>query len=157
MTLPRPIHDTIRLERRFEATPARVFRAWADPAARDRWFVQGEGWEIAEYRQDFRVGGRESGRFRFGKDGPVITNETIYHDIEPDRRIVFAYTMGMPNGPLSSSLATVELQGDGDATVLRFTEQITVLDGSDSVANRAEGWTELLDRLAVEIGEGNAA
>ena len=32
-------------------------RAFEDPEAHYRWFVSGEGWEIACYTHDFRVGG----------------------------------------------------------------------------------------------------
>ena len=32
------IHSTFSLERVYQASPARVFAAWADPAAKARWF-----------------------------------------------------------------------------------------------------------------------
>jgi len=53
-------HATIVVERRFEAPPARVFAAWANQEERARWDVPDDGWVIAEYHQDFRVGGRET-------------------------------------------------------------------------------------------------
>lgn len=69
-------HATFVIERNYDASPARVFAAFADPAAHDRWLVQGDGWPIAEYRHDFRVGGQESGRF--SQDGQTIyLNETV--------------------------------------------------------------------------------
>lgn len=36
-------HATIVIERHYDATPAEVFAAWADAAARERWFVAAEG------------------------------------------------------------------------------------------------------------------
>ena len=33
-------HGTFTLERVYEASPARVFKAWADPAIKARWFVR---------------------------------------------------------------------------------------------------------------------
>ncbi|MGD9509287.1 MAG: hypothetical protein AB7O95_17710 [Geminicoccaceae bacterium] len=51
-------HDTIRIDRSYPVPPAQVLLAWAEPAARERWFVCEEGWE-SEYSQDFRVGGQE--------------------------------------------------------------------------------------------------
>jgi len=56
-------HSTIVVERRYDASPARVFAAWADAAGRSRWDVPGDDWELAEHEQDFRVGGREASRF----------------------------------------------------------------------------------------------
>ncbi len=34
-------HATFVVERRYDASPARVFAAWADPAAKARWFARG--------------------------------------------------------------------------------------------------------------------
>ena len=50
-------HGMFTLERRYDASPERVYRAYADPAAFRRWFVEGEGWTIHEWVHDFRVGG----------------------------------------------------------------------------------------------------
>jgi uncharacterized protein YndB with AHSA1/START domain len=149
-------HDTIRIERRYTAPPARVFRAWTEPEARERWFVREEGWE-SEYAQDFRVGGRESGWFR-RPGGDTYGNETLIQDIVPDARIVFAYTMARGEARISASLATVELVPDGAGTRLLFTEQIALLDGGDRAADREQGWRGLLDRLEAELkGELAAA
>ena len=104
-------HGTIRLERRYNAAPSRVFAAWAQPAARTRWDVPGR-WVIAEQSFDFREGGRE--RKRFGpKDDPRFVAETLYLDIVPDRRIVYSYAMTARGVPISVSLTTVELAPDG--------------------------------------------
>ena len=35
-------HATFALERSYPVPPARVFAAWADPAAKARWFTPGE-------------------------------------------------------------------------------------------------------------------
>lgn len=144
-------HATIVIERRFEATPARVFAAWADPAARDRWFVKAEGWPIAEYAHDFRIGGHERGRFSASEGGEVYGNETRYLDIVPGKRIVFAYTMARDGAIISASLATVEFFADGKATRMIFTEQGAFLDLADQPKYREEGWTSLLDALAREL------
>ena len=61
---------------------------------------------------DFRVGGREHGRFR-RDDGPETRNETIYLDIVPHRRIVMAYTMAIDGANISASLGTVEFESLG--------------------------------------------
>lgn len=143
-------HATIVIERHYEATPARVFKAWSDPKARDRWFVAAEGWKISEYSHDFRVGGRESGRFsQTGKN--IYTNDTIYQDIVPDSRIIFAYTMAKDGENISASVATVELKPEGNGTRLVFTEQGAFLDGLDTPASREGGWKELLDNLGKEF------
>lgn len=144
-------HATICVERRFEASPARVFAAWTTPEARDRWFVNGEGWIVAEYRHDIRVGGREHGRFR-REDTPMITNDATYYEIVPDQRIVFAYAMAVEGSPpFSVSLATVEIEPDCAGAKLRFTEQGAFLDGGDQAKNRETGWGWLMDALEREL------
>jgi uncharacterized protein YndB with AHSA1/START domain len=63
-------HATIALDRTFDAAPARVFAAWADPPVRVQWDVPGDNWEIAKHEQDFYIGGREA--TRFGPKGDPI-------------------------------------------------------------------------------------
>ena len=148
-------HATFVIERVYDASPARVFAAFSDPTARDRWFVKSDSWPIAEYTFDFRVGGRESGRF--SPDGTMMVyNETIYQDIVPDNRMVFAYTMMIGDKRISASLATVELKPEGKKTRLFYTEQGAFLDGLDQVADREKGCRDLYEQLAVELERDTA-
>ena len=145
------VHDTIVTERTYAHPPGRVFAAWRDPALKRQWFVEGEGWRIEEYGLDFRVGGREHGRFRFG-NGPETRNETVYLDIVPDRRIVMAYTMAVDGKNISASLGTVEFEPAGAGTRLVYTEQGAFFDGADGPSSRKQGWDELLEHLAATLG-----
>ena len=143
-------YATFTIERHYEASPAQVFNAFADPAIHDRWFAKADGWPIAEYSHDFRVGGRESGRF--SQDGKTIHfNETVYQDIVPDRRIIYAYTMARGETRISASQATIEILPDGAQTKLIYTEQGAFLDGADKPADREQGWNALLDALGREL------
>jgi uncharacterized protein YndB with AHSA1/START domain len=139
-------HDTFTIERRYPVSPARVFGAFADQAAKAKWFGCVDGWEVAEHTIDFRVGGREVWR-----GGPVggmqHRNDTVYHDIVPNERIVWSYTMQLGDRRISVSLTTLELRPDGNGTRLIFTEQGVFLDGHDGVAEREHGTRALLDSL----------
>lgn len=149
-------HASFTIERVFNATPEQVFRAFADPAAHDRWFVKADGWPVAEYSHDFRAGGRESGRF--SKDGKTFYyNDTIYLDIVENRRIISAYTMAENERRISASVATVDIQPHGTGARIVFTEQAAFLDGLDQVAYRRQGWEELISALGAELGETAAA
>lgn len=143
-------HDTIVIERTYEASPARVFAAWASPEARGRWAVPGNGWELADDQDDFRVGGREVSRFGPAGD-PLYLAVTNYLDIVPDRRIVMAGTMARGETRISASMATVELLPAGNGTRLIYTEQAAFLDGEDTPADRTRGWGEILDKLDAEL------
>ena len=148
-------HSTFTIERSYPNTPEQVFAAFADPARKRRWFVEGDGFEIEEFEMDFRVGGVERTRFRIGGNGPVAgavcTNETTYQDIVPDRRVVTAYTMTIGGQRISASLATVELAPAGKGTDLIFTEQGAFFEGADGPQLREKGWRELLGQLEKEL------
>ncbi len=146
------VFDTFDIVRTYKASPERVFAACADPVKKRRWFVEGENWNIASFEMDFREGGFERSSFRF-KDGPVITNDTVFHDIVPSRRIVSSYGMTMAGRRFSVSLATLELEPSGAGTRLRYTEQAAFFDDPNGPRLRREGCAELLETLATELGE----
>lgn len=139
-------HATFTIERTYAAPPARVFRAFADPSIKRRWFAEGEDWEVEAFEVDFRVGGFERGRFRF-RGGAPIRNDTIYHDIVPDERIVLSYSMIVDGNRISASLATFEFRPSAGGTELLFTEQGAFLDGLDGSESRKTGWGDLLAAL----------
>ncbi|MCW2976243.1 MAG: putative glutathione S-transferase-related transrane protein [Actinomycetia bacterium] len=149
MTPRSTAHATFSIERTYDAAPERVFAAWADPAAKSRWFGGPDDGET-EYELDFRVGGRE--RSRGGTpDGTVYTYDAVYRDIAPNERIVYTYEMYMGEARISVSVTTVELAPEAAGTRLTFTEHGVFLDGLDSPALREEGTGHLLDALGADL------
>ena len=140
------MHGMFKIERKYPFSPERVFAGFADPQIKQRWFLEGDGWDIFEYRADFQIGGNEASRFRFNH-GPDITNDTQYQDIVPDRRLVYSYRMTIAGEPISVSLVTVELLPDGAGTLMTYTEQGSYFGNSDCVTGREHGTRELLDKL----------
>ncbi len=140
-------HATFSLERVYPAPAARVFAAWADPAAKARWFAGGSP---SGHRLDFRVGGREvnSG----GPDGgPVMTFESFYRDIVPELRIVYSSALSAGEEVMTVSLTTVEFCPAEGGTRLVLTEQGTFLDGREEPAWRERGTGDWLDALGREL------
>jgi uncharacterized protein YndB with AHSA1/START domain len=148
-------HNTFVIERTYPAPVERVFAAFVKPESKRRWFAESEHATVVSFEMDFRVGGSERSTYKFGEGTPfpgtLFGNETTYLDIEPNRRIVLAYTMNMAGKRFSASLATVELLASGDGTKLIFTEQGAYFEGADGPQIREQGWQALLDRLAKEL------
>ena len=143
------IHSTFVIERHYPTSPQRVYAAFEDPAKKRRWFRADTALKAETFESDFRVGGSERSTFR--AQGVTCTNDTVYLDIVPNRRIVLAYTMTLGDRRISSSQATVELLPAGQGTDLVFTEQGAFFEGADGPAMREEGWGKLLDHLANEL------
>ncbi len=66
------VHSTFTIERTYDAPPARVFAAWADPGLKSRWFGGGTDDAPIDLDMDFRVGGHETDRSEpGGYSGPL--------------------------------------------------------------------------------------
>jgi uncharacterized protein YndB with AHSA1/START domain len=148
--MPEVQHDSFTLERRYAATPARVYRALTDPRAKAAWFVNPHGWEELERHMDARVGGTERVVGR-NASGTVSAFDAVYMDLLPNERIIFAYKMHIDEKPISCSLATWELHAEGAETRLVLTEHGTFLNGYVDGGSRLEGSTLLLNALGNEL------
>ncbi len=146
-------HATFQLKRRYDASTARVWKAFTDADAKPKWFSgPPERWELLERRMDVRVGGSEllSGRW---EGGVVSTFEATYHDVIPNERLVYSYVMHLGDKKISVSLATVELKAEGTGTAVSVTEQGVFLDGYDDAGSREQGTAHLLDALGASLAE----
>ena len=151
MKLSTVSHDTFVIERTYDIPIAQVFRAWADPMLKARWFAGSAEALGAGYELDFQVGGREVNRGG-PPGGPVYTYESRFHDIVPEQRIVYTYEMYADEARISVSVATIQFHNHEATTRLVLTEQGVFLDGHDTVAQREEGTRSLLESLAASLG-----
>jgi len=138
-------HATFVIERRYDAAPARVWRAWSDPEQKLQWFGPPE-LKGREHEIDFRVGGSERMVVTV-PDGTRYTFASRFQDIVEGERFVHTYEMYRDEDRISVSVATVEFAPDGAGTRLTLTEQGVFLDGHDTPAEREHGTRELLDKL----------
>ena len=146
------VHSTFVLERRYPQSPQKVFSAFSFAAKRKRWFADGDKHDVEVFQQDFRPGGHELLRYRFGEGTPfpgvALVNEGVYWDIVEDRRIVMSSAMTLGDKRISASLLTIELRPDGDGTEMVCTHQGAFFEGSGGPEMREAGWRYLFDRLA---------
>lgn len=141
-------HGSFTVTRSYPATPARVFKAWADPASKRKWFGSPKA-DDPSHIFEFRVGGREYSSGKVGVD--TYTFDVRYKDIVPDQRIVYTYEMTLNGQRISVSLATVEVEPEGSGTKMTVVEHGAFLDGLDTVRQRQEGTEALIDALGASL------
>ncbi len=140
-------HHTLVVTRQYPVARARVFAAWREANALVRWYTPGDsGWSSKIVAHDFRVGGVK--QITFGPTGgDTFTEDCRYEDIVPDQRICFSMTISRAAQRITTSMVTVLLTDHAEATKLCVTDQLVILDGGDTSADRERGWGETLDKL----------
>jgi uncharacterized protein YndB with AHSA1/START domain len=145
------VHSTFTLERTYPVPRSEVFRAWADPQIKVRWFAGNP----ADYDMDFRPGGIE--RNRVVHDGKQITWESLYREIVLDERIVYTSVLAEDGKVATVSLATVQLVPDDDGTRLVLVEAGAYLDGREQPAWRERGTGDWLDTLGRHLAPAGSS
>ena len=84
-------YRTLRLTRRFDARPQRVFDAWLEPSFAARWLFATASRPIAHVEIDARIGG--AFRFVDRDDGNALEYAGEYTEIVPHRRLAFRLVM----------------------------------------------------------------
>jgi uncharacterized protein YndB with AHSA1/START domain len=145
-------HDTFVIERTLNHPVAAVYAAFADFEAKARWFGgPKEAWKSLERSFDFRVGGSERAAGVWADGGVVSRFDATYFDIQPEKRIVYAYEMHLNEKKISVSLATIEFETTGASTKLTITEQGAFLDGYDDAGSRQHGTAMLMDAMEASL------
>lgn len=143
-------HATIVMERTYNASPTRVFNAWADVEARKRWSAPTPAITILYEEADFREGGRDISRCIEAGNADYVA-QVLYLDIQRNRRIVFAEDVSHGEARVSAALISVELEARGAATRLLLTMQIASFDGAEMERGYHFGWSAALDNLVNEF------
>lgn len=148
-------HEKIEIERIFEAPVALVWRAWSDPALRERWQNPSSSWTMVFENYDLRSGGTEVCHCGPG-DEMIVHFTSHYPEVVPEKRIVFT-TVTADNENVASVAATsVEFEETGGKTQMRFVESIAFIDGRENLADRTMGTKASIDKLA-EVIEAETA
>ena len=144
------VHDSLTLERTYNASTTRVFEAWRDVKARERWSKPSDDTDIVYDQAEFKVGGVDIMRCGF-KGDLRYSAHVRYLEIIADTRIVMAERIAENGAPQAVSLVTIEMTPEGKSTRLKVTLQISALDGSDMLQGYRDGWGPTLDNLANEF------
>lgn len=138
-------HGSFSVARTYNAAPARVFAAWADPKVKGKWYGDPNKESIPDVFE-FKVGGQE---VRSGEAEPGVNYafDIRYYDIVDNERIVYVYDVIINGTRNSVSIATVEFKPQGQGTQLTLTEHGAFLDGHEIPQERKGGAEFVLDRL----------
>jgi uncharacterized protein YndB with AHSA1/START domain len=134
----------VELQRRFRASPDRVFRAWTEPAALREWWCP-PGWIAGTIEIDLRPGGRyRIDMSRLG-DGARVAVRGEFLEVMPPRRLVYTWTWENAFSDLDPTLVTVEIAGSEDGTILMLRHENF---GDPGIRNQHRtGWITACNRL----------
>ena len=132
---------SLTIKRRFNASPAKVFRAWTDPEKVKLWMGPGEV-TVLSAESDPRTGGRYRWLMK-APDGEEHDVSGVYREIVPNEKLVF--TWAWKSTPERESLVTLTFKGDGDGTLFTLThEQFFDEEARD---RHQGGWNSAMDKL----------
>ncbi|MFF8905225.1 SRPBCC domain-containing protein [Streptomyces olivaceoviridis] len=150
-------HGSFSVDMDFTVPRSEVFRGFADPSLRRRWFRLPGGSATARHELDFRVGAGETARNVFVSEDTEehLAYRSRFLDIVPDTRIVHVYEAEVDGSRRWISLVTVELADEPAGSRLTWTEQYTWLvptgDGSQDAAHLRGGTRLLLNGLSTVV------
>lgn len=134
---------TLRLERRLEAAPEKVFAAWTQAEALKHWFAPTAEHATHVDLLEPRVGGRYRIEMRHS-GGDVHTVVGSYREFQAPRRLVFTWRWESAP-PESESLVTVTIEPEGTGARLVLLHE-RFADAAERDKHN-QGWTGCLDRL----------
>jgi uncharacterized protein YndB with AHSA1/START domain len=139
-------HDTIKLERAYSAPVERVFSEFADPRVRAKWSAPSNDALVYD-EADFRPGGRDV--FRCGPPNDLkFGGVTIYHEIVPNRRVIWTETLSEGATRLAVALNSLEFERSAEGANLKFTVQIVSFVGPGMVKGYESGNRSALEGLS---------
>ena len=148
MITPASQHSTtLVLRRTFEASRARVFRAWITPKALEQW-LRPRGLRVTVRSLDARVGG--SFRFELENGGSIVGT---YLEIAPPEKLVFTWSAGAAPG--KETVVTLDLLEQGAVTELILTHEHLATPERHAAAEG--GWFSVFDALASVLSSPHLA
>ena len=142
-------HATITIERTYLAPVERVFSEFADPQVRAKWSAPSNDALVYD-ESDFREGGRDV--FRCGPPNNLkFRGVTIYHEIIPNRRVIWTETLSEGAERLAVALNSLEFEQIAEGANLKFTVQIISFVGPGMVEGYESGNRGALDGLSLHL------
>lgn len=133
------------LQRRFRASPERVFRAWTQPSALREWWCP-PGYVAGDIEIDLRVGGAYSiAMSRPGTAGAGVSVGGQFLEVRPPERLVYTWRWEGAFAEMPETLVTLELRGSENDTLLTLRHDNFA--DADLRQQHRSGWISACDRL----------
>lgn len=142
-----PTDTTIQYERRFPASPDKVWEAYTTPEIVRQWLGYGE---FTTCEMDMRTGG--SYRWVWDVNGGELEIHGDVIEAQPPHRLVTDEYMGGTDFPPARSI--VEFVAEGDETILRGTIEFPTKEARDGAyaTGMADGMDDSFSKLDALIG-----
>lgn len=134
---------TLTVKKHIPASPERVFDAWTDAEGMAQWFSPMTTASIPV--MDLRPGGEY--RIDMHGDGKDYVHTGKYIEIERPKRLRFSWHS--EGTQQKETIVTVELEADGDGTLLTLTHE--QLPSEQSRAEHEGGWKAILDKTVAVV------
>lgn len=138
--------NSIKIERRFSATPQKVWQAWTDPQIVKLWFGSDPNGTVSDAALDVRLGGSFAVTFA-NSNGDEYTAQGIYQEVELDKKLTF--TWGWKNQPHIKESVLVQFQAEGNGSLMTF-EHLDI--DANTSHNYEIGWRTTFDKLEKALG-----
>lgn len=145
MTSQRPI--TVRVTRRFDAEPERVFDAWLDVNKASRFLFATPKGTTVRAEIEARIGGTFN--FTERRDGVDVEHIGEYLEIDRPRRLVF--TFHTERGSTDLSRVTIEIVALPTGCELTLTHAMDAKWAAYKDRTEA-GWTTIIEALGRTLG-----
>ena len=139
MSTPKTV--TVKVSRRFTASPERVFDAWLDPSKARLFLFATPTGKVVRADIDARVGGRFLIVDR--RDGEDVAHEGEYLEIDRPRHIRFKFWV--PKYSKHFSRVSIDIAIVDDGCELTLTHEDVLPDYAEKTP---KGWNMILDGLA---------
>ena len=140
-------HITVRVTRRFSASPERVFDALLNPEKAGKFMFATPSGQMVRVEIDARAGGKFA--FVDRRDGEDVAHTGEYVEINRPRRLVF--TLSVAKYAQDIARVLVEIVPLECGCELTLTHEVRP-DRADSMSRIEAGWSGILDGLAATLG-----
>ena len=135
----------LTITRLFNAPPAVVFAAFANPKRMMQWLGPRD-YPATQVEADFRVGGKWRACLDSAATGRKLWHGGVYQQIVPNRTLAFTFAWDQEDGrPGNETLVHITFEDQAAKTLMTFRQ--SVFETAESCDGHVSGWNSAFDRL----------